>query len=285
MTLRMAAEQMTTVDSVRAMGGCGCITEQDPPEDELNLIIDNVSDAMARLSGMYVRGRAQYIARPCREYCVCQCACCGMDAIPLGDRDPVIDEVWINGWQLEESEYALHSTITGWNLVRYRSADDIAFNRRPRDWPSWQDRWRDWTSTTDTPTFAVIYTMGVHIDDVYIERAANELVCDLISEEGRRATSLPASTVGASMGGVQVSVSSDRISAITERLDRITAGELGPAFTRFMGMFAPRGRGFSAVWAPELLGGWQLNPEHYVAPVVIEPHTIAVGIAGETSST
>lgn len=255
----MAAEQMTSIESVRAAPDCGCITLDDPTDDELGTLIDNVSDAMARLSGMKVRGRAMYIARPCRTSCVGCCPCCDMDAIPLGDEDPVVESVWINGVQLDSSEYELHASLTGWNLVRLRSAADIAANRRPRDWPSWGDRWRDWQSTTDTPTFAIIFTAGCHIDDIYIERAANELICDLLAEESRKATSLPTGTTSADMGGVGVNISSDRISAVTERLQRVTAGELGPAFTRFLGLFAPAGRSIVTMYAPELLGGWNLN--------------------------
>lgn len=263
MTLRIAAEQMTSVASVRAMPDCGCITLDNPTTDQLNTIIDNVSDAMARLSGMKVKGRAMFIARPCRTQWIHCCPCCDLDSIPLGDEAPEINSVWINGVQLDASEYELHSTIVGWNLVRLRSAEDLALNRSPGSWPSWQDRWRDWSSTTDIPTFAIIFTAGCFIDDVYIERAANELVCDLLAEEIRKETSLPVGTTNANMGNVTVSLSSDRISAITERLTRISAGEMGPAFTRFMGLFSPQGRAMSVVWAPELLGGWNLNLANY----------------------
>lgn len=276
MTLREAAEQMTTLESVRNTSSCGCITPDYPSDDELNPVIDAVSNVMARLSGMRERGRAAYIARPCRSSasCIVACPCCGLDAIPIGEQDPVVSEVWINGFQLEESEYALHSSLTGWNLVRLRSADDLTSNRRPRDWPSWQDRWRDYTSTTDTPTFAVIFTSGAYVDDIFIERAANELVCDVLTEELNVQNQLPDGTISADLGGVRVSLSSDRISAITERLQRIAAGQLGPAFTRFMGFFAPLGRMTPIAWAPELLGGWDLNLAWYVAPEVSDSVSI-----------
>lgn len=270
MTLRVAAEQLTTVESVRTSPDCGCITPEHPTDEELDRLIDSVSDTVARLSGMKVRGRFTYIARPCRTRGNCstgRCVCCDLDAIPLGDQDPVVDRVLINGVELDASEYALHSTIVGWNLVRLRSADDLAANRRPRDWPSWQDRWRDWESTTDTPTFAVIFTAGCHVDDVMIERAVNELVCDLLTEDADIENALPDDVISADLGGVGVRVSSDRISAITERLKRVAAGQLGPAFTRFMGIFAPAGRQAPAAWAPELLGGWDLNLSNYTPPV------------------
>lgn len=266
MTLRYAAEQMTTPESVRVAPNCGCITPEYPSDADLNLLIDGVSDAVARLSGMRVRGRVSYIARPCRTACMFECPCCGLDSIPLGDADPVVDGVWIDGVELATSEYTLHSTITGWNLVRLRSAADLAANRRPRAWPSWQDRWRDWESTTDTPTFAVLFTAGCHVDDVFIERAANELVCDLLTEAVDLDNALPADATGANLGGVSVTVASDRISAITERLTRVAAGQLGPAFTRFMGIFAPAGRMTPVAWAPELLYGWDLNLAPYTPP-------------------
>lgn len=267
MTLRIAAEQMTTVESVRRSPDCGCITPDDPSDDALELLIDAVSDTVARLSGMRARGRINYIARPCRMGgCHYTCGCCDLDAIPLGDANPDVSRVMINGVELADSEWELHSGLTGWNLVRLRSAADLAANRRPRDWPSWQDRWRDWESTTDIPTFAVIFETGMYVDNIYIERAANELVCDLLTEQADLDQALPAEAIGANLGGVSVSLASDRISAITERLERISAGQLGPAFTRFMGIFAPAGRATPVAWAPELLGGWNLNLSNYTPP-------------------
>ena len=268
MTLRIAAEQMTSVDSVRRSPDCGCITPDDPSTDDLNTLIDAVSDAVARISGMRARGRVGYLARPCRmPGCHYTCSCCDLDAIPLGDADPTVSSVLINGVKLDDSEWDLHSSLTGWNLVRLRSAADLAANRRPRDWPSWQDRWRDWQSTTDIPTFAVVFEAGMHIDDVFIERAANDLVCDLLTEQTNLETALPAETVSADLGGVGITLASDRISAITERLQRVAAGQLGPAFTRFMGIFAPLGRATPVAWGPELLGGWNLNLAYYTPPV------------------
>lgn len=264
MTLIEAAEQMTTLESVRQSANCGCITPEYPSDDDLDPLIDSVSNTIARLTGMRVRGRISYIARPCRTACFdCHCLCCGLDGIPLGDADPEVDAVWINGVQLDASEYELHSTITGWNLVRLRSAADIAAHRPPRSWPSWQDRWRDWTSTTDKPTFVVLFTSGANVDDVFIERAANELVCDLLTEGVDLDSALPDGTISANLGGVALRISSDRISAITEQLQRISAGQLGPAFTRFMGIFAPSGRQTPIAWAPELLGGWDLHLNYY----------------------
>lgn len=274
MTLRYAAERMTTVESVRQSPDCGCITPDYPSENDLNTLIDAVSDTVARLSGMRVRGRRSLIARPCRDRCLpgCsgphhRCHCCGLDAIPLGDEDPTITSVWINGVELDASEYALHSSITGWDLVRLRSAVDLAANRPPRAWPSWQDRWRDWEDPVDVPTFAVIFETGMHIDNVIIERGVNELVCDLLTEQIDLENALPAEAVGVNAGGVSLTLASDRISAITERLQRVAAGQLGPAFTRFMGIFAPLGAATPIAWAPELLGGWQLNLANYTAPV------------------
>lgn len=271
MTLRYAAEPMTTVDSVRQAPDCGCITPDYPAEAVILDLIDDVSDALTIVSGMRSRGRQSLIARPCRDRCGYgqwhRCVCCDLDAIPLGDADPEIGSVWINGVQLDASEYALHSSITGWNLVRLRSAADIAANRRPCFWPSWQDRWRDWQSTTDIPTFAVIFTVGMHLDNIYIEEAANELICDLITNPANIAQALPAETVSADLGGVGVNLSSDRISAVTERLTRVAAGQMGPAVTRFMGIFAPAGRATPVAWAPELLGGWTLNLANYTPPV------------------
>lgn len=266
MTLRYAAEQMTTLESVRTAPDCGCITPEDPSDDDLNRLIDSVSDTIARLSGMRVRGRVGYLARPCRTGCVECCPCCGLDGIPLGDKSPAVSRVLINGVELDTSEYALHSSTTGWNLVRLRSAADLAANRRPRDWPSFQDRWRDWESTTDLPTFAIVYEAGSYVDDVMLERAVNELVCDLLTEQANVDQALPAEAVGANLGGVNITLASDRISAITERLDRVAAGQLGPAFTRFMGIFAPDGRATPVAWSPELLGGWNLNLSYYTPP-------------------
>lgn len=267
MVLRYAAEQMTSVESVRAAPNCGCITPDNPTADDLNTLIDAVSDTIARLSGMYVRGRQTLIARPCFDGFDRCCPCCGLDGIPLGDFDPVISAVWINGVQLDESEYTLHSTLIGWRLVRLRTAAQIANNQRPSNWPSWQDRWRDYTSTTDTPTFAVIFTTGTHIDNIFVETAANELVCDLLTEGTAAENALGDGVISADLDGLNVQLSSDRISQLTERLDRIAAGQMGPAFTRFMGLMAPHGRNENIAWAPELMGGWHLNLNAYTVTI------------------
>jgi hypothetical protein len=252
-TLRIASERMTTIESVRDDPACGCCSIEAVGDDELLLLIDAASDAIARVSGLQVKGRRTYLARPCRIGYACSavCPCCGLDGIPLGDESPTVLKVWIDGVELDPSEYALHSDAVGWNLVRL-SADGVS---APRPWPSTQTLWKD--HLTQTGTFAVSFSAGVHIDNIYIERAANELICDLVTEYENDANALPEEATGVNLGGVQLALAG-REQMITERLMRISAGQMGPAVTRMIGILAPQGRAQSTVWAPELMT-WQLN--------------------------
>ncbi len=243
MTLRFAAEQLVTIEQVRASENCACITEGDLSDDELNDLIDAVSDAIARITGMRISGRRQLVARPCRiDYHLC--TCCSLDGVPLGDNDPVVDLVKINGDTLDPATYELHRTLIGWNLVK-RSSD----NFRPSSWPSAQSLWKP---DTEDDTFAIYFTEGIYIDDHVITIAALEIICDWASDGWRTSNSLEEGIISANLGGVTVQVDSDRFA-------RIRLGLLGPMTARLMGLFVPGGASPSTVWAPEMLDGWDLH--------------------------
>lgn len=241
MTLRAAAEQFTTKAAVRSSPTCGCVTDSSPSDADLDELIDQASDVLCNLSGGRVFGRQQLTVYPYRTAAGHpKCACCGLDAIPLGEMDPVVSEVKIDGVALDPADYSLHHSRTGWNLVRVSTTD------RPNTWPSHQAMWRP---NTEDDTFSVTYTHGIYIDWV-VERAAVELVCDFAADDIRKTNQLPQGTVGANMGGVNVNVNSRF--TLQERLERLQAGDLGPAVSRFRSIYAPDGRRPSEVWAPEL---------------------------------
>lgn len=240
MPLRYAFEEFIDLAVARA-AGCGCITEDEPENDVLTAYIQAASDAIARVSG--IRGRRTVVARPCRLD-ACWCDCCQLDAIPLGDQSPTVSEVKIDGTVLDPSLYELHPSRVGANLVRVSTGD------RPPSWPSSQALWRP---DTEANTFSITFERGVLVEnDLFIQRAVSEVVCDLATESVRRKNELPAGTTTASLGGTNIVVDDDR-------LERIARGELGSNVARLLGLYSPDGRNRSTVWAPEVMGGWELN--------------------------
>lgn len=242
MTLRAAAEQFTSLAAVRNSPNCGCVTSADPDDTDLGLLIDQASDALAIVSNMRVYGRSTKTVYPCRTKGTVECACgCHLDRVPLPGLDPVVTEVREDGVVLDPATYELHQDRLGWGLVRV-STDTT----RPDPWPSSQSMWLD---NTNDDTFSITYTQGAHIDWV-VEQAAIELVCDFAAWDNGNREALPAGARSANMGGVVVT--------LEERVERLRAGNLGPAVERFMGLYAPDGRQQSEVWAPEL-EAWTLT--------------------------
>jgi len=243
MTLRAAAAQLVSIATVRASENCGCVTDASPNDTDLGVLIDQASDALAVLSNGKVFGRQTSTFYPCRiaqTRCGCDCGC-GLDAIPLDVKDPVIGQVKIDGVVLAASEYGLHTSRDGrWNLVRVATGD------RPTSWPSSQSMWRP---DSEDDTFSITVTYGEHTEWI-IEQAALELVCDFASEDIVKSNQVSAGATSANVGGVNISFGSGY--TLAERLERLQAGDLGPAVTRFMSVYAPAGRRVSEVWAPEL---------------------------------
>lgn len=241
MTLRAAAEQFTGISAVRATAECACVTADDPTDEVLDELIDQASDMICILTGGKVFGRLQSTIYPCRTaagYVACGCGC-GIDAIPLGDQDPVVNSVQIDGVTLNGSEYSLHRDRMGWNLVRVDSTD------RPNGWPSDQALW---LNSNVEHTFSVTCTHGIHIDWI-IERGAIELVCDFAADDTRKANAMPRGAKTATMGNVTVGTLP---TPLQDRADRLASAELGPAMSRLLGIYAPNGRITSEVYAPEL---------------------------------
>lgn len=243
MTLRAAAEQFVTLADVRAAPSCSCITDDDPSDADVGLLIDAASDALTVLSGGAVFGRQTATFFPCRvlpDRCGCGCGC-GLNAIPLDGHDPVVTEVKIDGVALDAADYNLHSGRDGrWHLVR--EATDL----QPNSWPSSQSMWRP---DTEDDTFSVTYTYGQHLDWI-TEQAALELVCDFAAENVTKTNQIAPGATSANLGGVTVGFGTGY--TLAERMERLQAGDLGPAVTRFMSVYAPHGRRHSEVWAPEL---------------------------------
>lgn len=238
---------MTSLASVRASENCGCLTPSDPSDADLYELIDQASDAIALVTGMKIRGRRTYLARPERCDAVCACPCCGLDGIPLGEGDITITSVKIDGDTLATNTYELHSTLVGWSLVR------LGDRTRPWYWPTTQLLYKQ---PTEERTFQIEFTAGVHVDVPIIERAANEIVCYLVTEEDRKRTQLPAGATSANMGGVAVGVDSDRLQRVRED---IREGRTGPATSRMVGLYAVERRARPYVYAPELHMGWDLH--------------------------
>lgn len=247
MTLTAAAEQFVTAEQVRDpdINNCACINEDEPSDADLELMIDEASDMIAITTGFVVSGRRQLIARPCRTGYECACPCCGRDGINLGDRDPVVDMVKIDGVTLAAGNYMLHNTRVGKMLVRL---DPLEANVHPRNWPSTQ-QW--WLADTDQHTFSVTFTEGLATDRILIRDAMMEIICDMVTAATKRKNVIPGATA-ATMGNVSVTLDENRI-------QRILNGELGPATTKMMGILAPNARQPVAVWSPEIEGDWELN--------------------------
>ena len=112
--------------------------------------------------------------------------------------------------------------------------------------PSSQAMWRP---DTEDDTFSVTFTHGVYTSWI-IERAATELVCEFAADDLYRTNQLPRGATTANMGGVNVGVNA-RLT-LQERQERLQAGDMGPAMTRYMSIYAPNGRIRSEVYAPEL---------------------------------
>jgi hypothetical protein len=243
--LYAAHEAFLVVEQVREHE-CACITPDDPPDATIQDWIDQASDLITVVSGYSVAGRRNLILRPCRtSWSGCECACgCDLDAIPLGDQTPVVTEVKIDGDVLDPDLYEIHPSRIGYSLVRV-STDGV----QPPNWPSTQHLW---APDTEEHTFAVYITEGFHVEQWVVEMAALEIVCDFASETHLRADELAEGVTSARLGGVSITVDPDRMA-------RIRSGALGPATSRLMGIFAPQGRGGSAVWAPEL-EPWNLHP-------------------------
>lgn len=250
MTLRAASQAILTIEEVRADTQCGCVTDTTPDDDTITSYIHIASDVVAITTGMRIAGRQTLVARPQR--CATEivyCNCCGLDVIPLGDEDPTVTQVKIDGEVLAADYWWMHWDRVQWVLARKPLANETT----PRRWPSTQKRW---LADTETDTFSITFTRGMHVDDHLIKQAALEIVCHLATEDTIRDRTIEGAT-SLELGGVRVEVSE-------ELLERVRSGEMGPMTRRMLGVYAPTGRSYSMLWAPELTMGWELGLE--VAP-------------------
>lgn len=247
MTLHLAFERFMTVDEVNASGACPeCIDEAD--DTQLGEWLDQASDLIAMLSGMKIYGQADLVARPCRFGHHCYCDCCHLDSIPFGDPKPIITEVLIDGVTVPDDEYDLHWGLNGWSLVRLGDG-----TTPPDRWPSSQ---RLHLADTEDNTFAVYVTFGVNVDIPMVHAAVLELVCDIASDVSggyNNPNQLESGIIQATIGNATVQVDFDRLA-------RLKRGEMGPALSKLLAVYAPGERSQqSAVYSPELLDGWNVN--------------------------
>jgi hypothetical protein len=243
MTLRAAHEQFTSIEAVRALNTCGCINDEQPDDDTLDVLIDQASDTLCRLSMGRVYGRSEVTVRPCRIGCYDGCPCCGLDGIPLWGPDPVVSEVKINGVALDPDDYAIHQRYDAYFLVR------VSTTTRPPSWPSWQELWKP---DTETDTFSITYEYGVHVDWI-IEKAAQELVCLFAKADETKKNKLQKGAISASYNSTQVSLE-ERVAQARGQGDSVAVGEFMEMFFSLYGA-GPR----SMVWAPELTDGWSFS--------------------------
>src|SRR5512146_792707 len=158
MALRVAAEAMTTVSAVME-SNCPCVA--DLSNDEVEVLIDAASDALAIGTGNVVEGRRTITVLPIADY-----GCDPdptVDGIPLGGHDPRVVSVTINGTVLDPSSYRFAVMQDGLPLL-VRVATDAP----PPPWPRSQALWRQGVGPN---TFAITYTYGVHVDWMVSEAA------------------------------------------------------------------------------------------------------------------
>jgi hypothetical protein len=244
MTLRAAAEQFTSAEAVRSAQNCGCVNADEPDDDTLELIIDQASDVLARLSNGRVVGRREVTVRPCRNGCWDTCPCCDLDSIPLWGPDPVVSEVKIDGLALDTNTYAVHQSRYGFGLVKV-----AASGPRPTQWPSWQSLW---LPNSQDNTFSITYTYGEHIGWV-IEKAAIELVCYFAQQDQLKKNQLQKGAVSANYNATTVSLE-ERLASARGADKTATVGAAMEQFFSVYG-FGP----ISTAWSPELDGGWTFH--------------------------
>lgn len=246
MTRRIANEAFMTEAQARA-SDCACIKADYPSSAILEAAIDQASDIIAAVSGMRIAGRQDVIARPERiDNYDCSPGYAGCDWIPLGDERPTVTRVKIDGAVIPSSLYWLRWDNVSWCIAR--RPDPTAGQITPPAWPSTQ---RQWLDDTDEHTFAIYFTQGIHVDDLIIQQAATEVLCQLLTAAKTSANGLEGISQ-INVGGTTAQVSQDL-------LDRIANGEMGPMMRQLMGVLNPEGRSPSMVWAPELMQGWNLN--------------------------
>lgn len=250
----VAYEPFTTVEVVRERG-CDCIGDLTPDAD-IERWIDEASDTIAAATGMRIAGTITLKARPCRDdWCTCQCPCCGLDSIWLGDQLISVDAVRIDGDLIDPSWYSIHHSPIGFNLVRVGPSVN---GQRPPRWPSLNRRW---LADTEQHTWSIDFTVGACMDSEIILDAVMELICDSAAQANSDGWKwLDNGVVTATIGGVQVTVDPARV-------QRLQSGSIGPATEKMIGLLAPGGpQPAGAVWAPELTA-WQLNAN----PVTVNP--------------
>lgn len=210
---------------------CGCPMEATDPIAEW---IDMATDVLYHLSDGYVTGVCTRLVRPVTAVVDCLpptlgpwAACCDPGPqLVLRGPDAVVNHLWIDGVELDPSEWAL---VDGERLIRRTGA-----------WPTRNDIRQP---HTEAGTWAIDVSFGWAPD--YITRAATiEMTCELAKYAGiGSGIEFPPGVVSANVQGVSVTIE-DVAQAIAE------GRELMPKVDRFLSMYGGR-RQQASVFSPE----------------------------------
>lgn len=204
---RSACEPFISHDQFAAC--CSLVTDEMTEEDTLE-VRQAASDVLAFLSGWTVFGVCSATVRPQGVMCLD-----GQDAIPLTWPVRSVDEVWVDGTQLDFTQYAI---VDKRYLIR---RDCLA-------WPCWQ---YDGRPHTEMCTFEITYTFGTDIP-FQATLAAGELACEFQLGCSGADCKLPASATAVNTQGLSMSLAGEEVAGSLGR------GEL-PLVQEFLATINP----------------------------------------------
>ncbi len=242
MALTYACEVLAEVADL----SCECDLPDDA--DVLTQVLEGASDFLSQLAG-YPLGRCTNAWRPCRDdWCAFEsvCACCGLPGIHLPGINPVVGEVWIDGVELDASEYQVMIAPYGKRvLVRLSSTTTNGLGR----WPSCRSTWKPRTADG---TFEIVVESGVAISQL-MRFAAAEIACDAFKFIVGAETLLPAGVVSAVAYGVAMNTRLPFDPTRTNKSLDLTGFTWVPKFLNSL----PTTNGTEVI-SPELDDGWSL---------------------------
>ena len=151
--------------------------------------------------------------------------------VPLRGPNTDVVTVYIDGVVLNPSEYGL--------LDNYK-----LFRKGGLTWPTSNDLTKD---LSQVGTWGITFRFG-RTPDYVTKQAVIEMASELGAPLKGRESNLPAGVTSANIQGASITVQ-DRAEALRDGDQQI------PAISRFVGLYAPSGRGVSGVWSPELRHG------------------------------
>ena len=238
MTLQFACEQVLTEDEVT----CECVIPAD--NDLVEAVLDAAADLLVLISNAPV-GRCETIYRPCRDaYCgFTACRCCRLFGIHLPGFEPTVDEVLIDGVEVDPSTYTVLITPNGQYVLERFDSDG-----RSVSWPYCQNLL---LPSSAANTFEITVSTGLPIGPL-TKLAVNEIACDMFAGLTGGDTSLPDGAVSASLNGLFVDWR--RFGNPTDQATMTLAGLQW--VQRYMATVSEGAH--TQILAPELDDGWQL---------------------------